>query len=139
MNESIRMSPQFDEADTEVELSAQDLLALSDPLPAPSRKLDAPKASADRSSRLAIAIIAIVSIAGVAHVLKPSERASQSTAETSQPASPSEQVAKDQPVRFSNPFDKNEVFEFPAGTTETEARDAVAAVLMERAMSRQDT
>lgn len=162
MSESTRLIPQIDEADTEVELSAQELLALSNSLPsderttdstseslqpttsAPSRKLDAPKPSADRTSRLAASIIAIVSLAGVAHVLMPSERASQSTAETSRSLFPSkwplsEKIAKEQPVRFANPFDAEEVFEFPPGTTETEARDAVAAVLMERAASRQET
>jgi hypothetical protein len=41
------------------------------------------------------------------------------------------------PVRFANPFDASEIFEFPAGTTETEAREAVADFLLERAMNRQ--
>jgi hypothetical protein len=40
-------------------------------------------------------------------------------------------------IRFANPFDASEVFEFPAGTTETEAREAVADFLVERAMNRQ--
>jgi hypothetical protein len=41
------------------------------------------------------------------------------------------------PMRFANPFDASEVFEFPAGTTETEAREAVADFLVERAINRQ--
>lgn len=40
------------------------------------------------------------------------------------------------PVRFANPFDKDEVFEFPAGTTQDEARDAVADTLKTRATER---
>lgn len=40
------------------------------------------------------------------------------------------------PVRFANPFDKAEVFEFPAGTTQDEARDAVADTLKARATER---
>ena len=40
------------------------------------------------------------------------------------------------PMRFANPFDASEVFEFPPGTTEMEARDAVASLLLERAESR---
>ncbi len=40
------------------------------------------------------------------------------------------------PVRFKNPFDKTEVFEFPAGTTRAEARDAVAEILRQRAQER---
>jgi hypothetical protein len=41
-----------------------------------------------------------------------------------------------EPVLFKNPFDRTEVFEFPAGTTQQEARDAVAKVLMDRAHGR---
>jgi len=39
-------------------------------------------------------------------------------------------------VLFKNPFDRTEVFEFPPGTTQAEARDAVAKALMERAQGR---
>jgi hypothetical protein len=42
-----------------------------------------------------------------------------------------------EPVRFANPFDVHEVFAFPAGTSEAEAREAVAQVLLERAAERQ--
>jgi hypothetical protein len=44
----------------------------------------------------------------------------------------------DQPatVRFVNPFDKKEVFEFPPGTSQADARDAVADLLAERARDR---
>jgi len=42
-----------------------------------------------------------------------------------------------EPVQFVNPFDKREVFEFPAGTSKAEARDAVAELLYERAQERQ--
>ena len=41
-----------------------------------------------------------------------------------------------EPVRFTNPFDKYEVFEFPPGTSEVEARDAVADLLLQRARDR---
>lgn len=41
-----------------------------------------------------------------------------------------------EPVVFANPFDKSEVFEFPEGTTEAEARAAVTEILMERARER---
>jgi hypothetical protein len=40
------------------------------------------------------------------------------------------------PVQFVNPFDSTEVFMFPAGTTQGEARDAVAEFLLERARER---
>ncbi|HEY4214631.1 MAG TPA: hypothetical protein VGM84_24355 [Steroidobacteraceae bacterium] len=40
------------------------------------------------------------------------------------------------PVYFRNPFDASEVFEFPPGTSQTDARDAVAELLMKRARER---
>ena len=40
------------------------------------------------------------------------------------------------PVRVKNPFDAREVFEFPPGTTKAEARQAVADLLMQRALER---
>jgi hypothetical protein len=43
------------------------------------------------------------------------------------------------PVRFTNPFDATEVFEFPSGTSETEARQAVADLLVQRAHDRQNS
>jgi hypothetical protein len=44
--------------------------------------------------------------------------------------------AESQVVLFVNPFDETEVFEFPAGTSEREARDVVAGLLLKRAMDR---
>lgn len=56
------------------------------------------------------------------------DASSDSPPATPEPARP--------PVRFANPFDRNEVFEFPAGTTRAEARRKVAELLMERAQGR---
>jgi hypothetical protein len=42
-------------------------------------------------------------------------------------------------VRFANPFDRKEVFEFPAGTSRADARDAVEELLYERAQERQSS
>ena len=50
---------------------------------------------------------------------------------------PSDAAMPPEPVRYANPFDKKEVFEFPAGTSKAEARDAVAELLYERAQERQ--
>ena len=50
------------------------------------------------------------------------------------PASP---ATPDAPVRFKNPFDASEVFEFPAGMSRAEMRDAVAELLSQRALERQ--
>jgi hypothetical protein len=41
-----------------------------------------------------------------------------------------------EPVRVRNPFDRQEVFEFPPGTSEEAARDAVAEMLLARARER---
>jgi hypothetical protein len=43
-----------------------------------------------------------------------------------------------EPVRFTNPFDRTEIFEFPSGTSETAARQSVAELLMERAHERRN-
>ena len=40
------------------------------------------------------------------------------------------------PVKFANPFDRSEIFQFPPGTTRQEARDAVAQILIDRASER---
>jgi hypothetical protein len=49
------------------------------------------------------------------------------------PISPQPQAP---PVRVRNPFDVTEVFEFPAATSKTEAREAVAKILLARAQDR---
>ncbi|MBS0417009.1 MAG: hypothetical protein JSR66_04815 [Proteobacteria bacterium] len=43
-----------------------------------------------------------------------------------------------EPVKVANPFDASEVFQFPAGTTATDAHLAVAGILLQRARDRQD-
>jgi hypothetical protein len=52
------------------------------------------------------------------------------------PVAPQPPPAPGEPVRFKNPFDHSEVFEFPPGTSPAEARQAVAELLMERASDR---
>jgi len=56
--------------------------------------------------------------------------------ETTEPAPAPPVVEAIPPVRYANPFDKSEVFEFPPGTTEAEARDATAALLLQRGQER---
>jgi hypothetical protein len=63
------------------------------------------------------------------------------TAGASEPSSPAAGTAQpegspDLVVRFKNPFDASEVFEFPPGTSVAEARQSVAEVLLERARDR---
>jgi hypothetical protein len=52
------------------------------------------------------------------------------------PEAPAPVPTEAPPVRFTNPFDRSEVFNFPAGTTNEEARTAVAEILLERARTR---
>jgi hypothetical protein len=55
------------------------------------------------------------------------------------PAADPQQPAESQPtppVRFKNPFDRSEIFEFPAGTNLEDARQSVAGLLLQRARDR---
>jgi hypothetical protein len=49
---------------------------------------------------------------------------------------PTPAIPSAEPVHFTNPFDDSEVFDFPAGTSDDEARAAVAELLIERARDR---
>lgn len=51
------------------------------------------------------------------------------------PPAPAE-APRPPPLQVLNPFDRTEVFELPAETTESEAREAVADLLLQRARSR---
>lgn len=152
-----------DVADAEVELSAEDLLGLCDPCESnkpvakatataatppgasTSQRRDKSAGAAGQKSliRVALSVTAAVAVAGASYLLIPSrDDAGQSL--TQEPALQPQMLAsasvaktEGKPVLFANPFDKNEVFEFPAGTSEAQARDAVAELLMERAMERQ--
>jgi hypothetical protein len=62
---------------------------------------------------------------------KPAPRSDARAPEPPPPTSPAPE-----PVRYTNPFDASEVFEFPPGTTQVEARDAVAHLLVQRARDR---
>jgi hypothetical protein len=97
--------------------------------------------------------IASVALAGVGFFSRPSNHIEASPPPSHPPAPlpapppaqpgdratlPGEEPAQPVPVKFTNPFDANEVFEFPPGTSETEARDAVASMLLERARERRN-
>lgn len=151
MGESTDVIPRIEETDTEIELSAQELIALSDlpqvdePATSPAlRPSRAAKSAPSRNLSLPLSLIAAVGVVGATYALMSPERANQSTADTSQPLAQAawpapQQFAASEPVRFANPFDADEVFEFPPGTTEAQARDAVAEALLQRAVARQKT
>lgn len=124
------------EEDTlELELSAVELRAIAQP-PVEKRS-EIPRVSR-RAAIAATAVIAAIS-SGVTYVLA-TQRATVAVAadvtlpigafvsESPPPAAP--------PVTFVNPFDATEVFAFPANTSESAAREAVADLLLQRARSR---
>lgn len=100
-----------------------------------------PKSDKRLKIALAVAAPAIALLAGVAYLAaKPVYTAAPPVpvvAQAEPVAEPEPPPAEEaEPVRFKNPFDHREVFEFPAGTTKAEARDKVAEILMDRARER---
>jgi hypothetical protein len=63
-------------------------------------------------------------------------RASNASTVAQRELSSMQSAPVDEPLRVANPFDASEVFEFPAGTTEADAHEAVAGFLLERATRR---
>jgi hypothetical protein len=53
------------------------------------------------------------------------------------PPAASPPIPQTEALKFRNPFDAAEVFEFPAGTSRTDARQAIAQFLLQRACERQ--
>ena len=144
-------------ADDEVELTAEDLRALSvgsigeslhnQIAPSTEAPANVP-GQADSAVRKAISrvglpvsvMMAATGLAGGYTYLKGDDADHFATlAATQSLTQPQWATTKheDEPVRFANPFDATEIFEFPADTTEAEAREAVAGFLIERAMYRQ--
>lgn len=144
----------INEAETSVELTAVDLVALSvtDAFGEPHEDESARSTSSGRKALLKIALpagllLAAVAAGGALYTRDAAKEAAQRVAVAApapavipdvvvEPASPTEPEPVPEPLRYRNPFDKAEVFEFPAGTTKAEARDAVAQILLERATER---
>jgi len=118
--------------------------------PGPTQTITAadPYALAARIALSLCGLVAAVTMAAVLYIQLPSLRAKPAATSLasyesaqqrwstamSEPAGEPMGVAN--PVRIANPFDETEVFEFPAGTTDAEARAAMTEVLMERARER---
>ncbi len=155
----------------EVELSAQDLLRLSQRPPPgtgnadavikedteapritpadlrvrPSHETAAPNTGWPRSlASVAIGAPILVAAVAAAFVVyqgsapKPVQVSARASAfEVPQVAAPpAVGTPTPPPVRFANPFDRTEIFEFPAGTSRGQARDRVAILLRKRAQER---
>lgn len=139
-----------DDAVLEVELSLQDLQALTQTR-TPTRlseRAAAPNAVA-RARRLfprvtvgvgAASVVAVVALF-VASRTPDIKQPMPASPVSAPPAlviatAPSSVEPAASPVKFTNPFDRTEVFEFPAGTSPAEAREKVAELLLKRAQER---
>jgi hypothetical protein len=145
------VEPQGREAELEMELGAEELLELSR-RPAPRHTAAAPALAAQlpppnrrRLSRIQIgagAATLLAVLVGIALDRSPGAGQPARAAPIAPPPvaalvpAPAAPVAAPLPVKFANPFDRSEVFEFPAGTSKTEARARVADLLMKRAQER---
>jgi hypothetical protein len=95
---------------------------------------------------VSLCVAIALGLAAVTIALWPSPRRAEAATHSEPPvvpakdpfASSTSQIAlpEDSPMRFTNPFDPSEVFEFPAGTSEDDARESVAQILFERARER---
>ena len=63
-------------------------------------------------------------------------RAATSNSIAQQELSSLQSVPVGEPLSVANPFDASEIFEFPAGTSDADAREAVAGFLLDRASRR---
>jgi hypothetical protein len=121
------------EAALELELSTDDLVRLS---------------TATRNRGRAVARAAVIPVLVIGAMLvssslylswtpaPPVTLAASVPPPTVTPEPPPPAPPPSEPVRFVNPFDATEVFEFPHGTSKTEAREAVASLLIQRARER---
>ena len=85
-----------------------------------------------------VALILGVTVATGWHAIFAQPAASPGAISAQLAAAPMTQAAPAPPpvVQVVNPFDATEVFEFPPETTESEARDAIAELLLQRARER---
>ncbi len=90
----------------------------------------------------AMVTVTTLTLASAAYriVTAPTERRADASAyvltSAQTPSVASDDSDKDVPVRFRNPFDPAEVFEFPPGTSVTAARESVANLLLQRGRAR---
>jgi hypothetical protein len=155
MSESQISTLPTEERPAEIELSGDELQVLTrqpaPPVP-PSQATGVPATGPRPTKRamwrwpVTLACAGAVSIAAIAAGYRVSasdrsaaEAAAAAAIQALEPVTTSvqAQTIEAAPVLFRNPFDKREVFEFPTGTSEQEARDAVADMLLNRAMERQ--
>ena len=139
-----------DRASLELELSADELRTLAEPRASGRAMARAAVSPGDYTRKLpvmaqalaypAITLVVAACLMGVAVEGFPlSERPGHVTSAAisrAAPIIPAGPASAPLPVRFANPFDANEVFEFPSGTSEAEAHREVADLLIVRARGR---
>jgi hypothetical protein len=123
----------------------------SDATPLPTSQKKAPESNAQSRRPLRMGqvglLVSIVLLAGllggIAYVSRSRERPIQLAEQVDpKPApvveerAPTVPSASDAVVRIQNPFDRTEFFEFPAGTSAAQAREAVTKLLTDRARER---
>jgi hypothetical protein len=164
MSEATGRILQNDAAGMEVELSAEDLLALSNshlatsdaaltPAPSvPTVSVRTCETSAARrptrrnlaGARIALSLVGALVLVSAGYGLIAWHKTTPSLAYTFEQKTSSHELlseaasqAEPEPVRLTNPFDAEEIFEFSPGTTQDAAREEVAEILMKRAIARQ--
>lgn len=128
----------------EVELSQQDLQAMAQASTAKSaarRHRDFPRIAVGLGALSVIAVTTLLIAQRTPQIKQPMPAAAPVVASPVLAAvtpAPNVELAAP-PVKFPNPFDRKEVFEFPAGTSHAEARQRVAELLLKRAQERRPT
>jgi hypothetical protein len=137
----------------ELELSADQVLMLaradtairSNSLPVPSTAKSVSNVPEDQRDGWP-AVILLISVTtilsgGIAYLgtspARPVNFGADAVVLPATPDSPAPASADNTAVRFTNPFDGSEVFEFPSGTSKAEVQQAVADLLLKRAHERQ--
>jgi hypothetical protein len=146
----------------EAEMNARDLRSLTDeflgkpaeptasghrPAAASPAAVNARSGSRARTLRLPLLVIASVALVGViaaAALREPEKRVAALPAPPPAVVAASEpppevqpaELPAPEPVVLVNPFDRTEKFTFPPGTSKADARDQMAAMLLQRAAER---
>ena len=143
----------------ELELSPKQMLALSradartdaalrsNPLAVSSAEKSLPNVPKDQRGEWPVVILLIAAISvfsgGFAYLAttpaQPVHVDGNTVVRTATPETTAPHSSDNASVRFANPFDATEIFEFPSGTSDTEARQAVADLLLQRAHDRQNS
>jgi hypothetical protein len=126
-----------DEDIFEVELSSRDLLAITQPR-APDKPRVPSRVAYGLGAAAVVAVAAVLIASRASRIEDPAAVAVVTTPPAVAVLPPAPEPPAP-PVKFTNPFDRTEVFEFPAGTSRAQARQKVAEVLIKRAQERRPT